>query len=79
MSPTRREILRSAECSYCGYMVPAEGTTIPPEMDISKFNNFVRCTAGTCEPKGGQTVSLIDGRLQYTLPTPSGSGKSESK
>lgn len=65
---TKREILRSAECSYCGYMVPAEGVTIPPELDVSKFHNFVRCRPGACEPKGGQTVSFIDGRLQYTPP-----------
>lgn len=76
---TEREILRSAECSYCGYMVAAEGVTIPPEMDVSKFNNFVRCRAGTCEPKGRQTVSFIDGRLQYTPPSAEQARKAESK
>lgn len=69
---TKREILRSAECVYCGYMVAAPGETIPPALDVtSRPHTRVRCgmsgsNAPCCWTKGGRTVSLIDGRLQYT-------------
>ena len=69
MNYTKREILRSAECLYCGFMVPAPGVTIPPELDISKYpNTKLRCNGQPCMPKGERTVSFINGRLQYTLP-----------
>ena len=63
---TKREILRAAECVHCGYMVPAPGVLIPHELDPGSRRDFTRCAPGTCFPKGGKTVSLIDGRLQYT-------------
>jgi len=73
---TRREILRAAECMKCGFMIPAPGTIIPIEQDVSCYQNLSRsargpsaisgrCASG-CVSKGGRTVSLVDGRLVYT-------------
>ena len=69
---TKREILRAAECVYCGYMIPAPGTVIPHELDVSsRAQPKLRCgrpgaTVPHCWPKGHRTVSFINGRLQYT-------------
>ena len=74
MNNTKREILRSAECVYCGYMVPAPNETIPTELD-NTARQTLRCgrpgaSAPRCWTKGGRTVSMIDGRLQYTPVAP---------